>query len=399
MPEVHSAGLLARVGRNVLLLGATSLLTDVSSEMVNAVLPLYLMQVLRFSPLGFGVFDGIYQGASALMRLWSGVVADRRRARKGVAALGYGISALTRLGLVVAGGWWMATAAVLWLDRLAKGLRTAPRDALIALSSSAERRGEAFGVHRAMDTAGAVAGPLIAFVLLASAPGAFDAVFAVSLTFAVAGFGVLVLFVENRTGPTTTAAPARLRTAGALLAIPPFRALVAAGTLLSIATISDAFVYLIVQRRADLDPSLFPLLPVAMTVAFVLLAIPAGRLADAIGRAPVFLAGYGALAVAYALLAFADAAPALLVSLPLLGAHYAATDGVLMAMASRMLPPERMTTGLAMLTTGTTAGRLLASAAFGAAWSWRGPQAAVLGFLVWLLAATVGAGLVLRSRA
>jgi len=390
----------SRIGSNVVFLGLTSLLTDVSSEMVNAVLPLYLTSIFRFTPLAFGVFDGIYQGTSAFVRVWGGLLADRRRGRKQIAAVGYATSAVCKLGLLVSGSVWAFATLFLLLDRLGKGLRTAPRDALIALSSPADRRGEAFGVHRAMDTAGALIGPIVAFALLSKAPAAFDAVFAVSVAFAVVGLGVLLFFVKNRRGDEGEApAAASFRAASTLLGIPEFRTLVLLGSVLSLATVSDAFVYLVVQRRANLDPSLFPLLPVAMALAYLVLAIPAGRLADGLGRARVFLGGYGALAAAYALLAWPSAGSiALFLSLPLLGAHYAATDGVLMAMASRTLPPERLTAGLALLTTGTTLARLLASTLFGAAWSWRGPQSAIVFFLCGLTAAVAVAAVALRAR-
>lgn len=406
VPRVHVRdaapfGRLARVGSNVLFLGLTSLLTDVSSEMVNAVLPLYLTTTLRFTPLAFGFFDGLYQGTSALVRLWGGLIADRHNGRKQVAAVGYATSAACKLGLLAAGTLWTFTTLFLLLDRLGKGLRTAPRDALIALSSRRENWGEAFGVHRAMDTAGALIGPVLAFVLLARAPAAFDAVFAVSLAFGIVGVGVLLFFVQNRGADLSTPSSAgNLRAAGALLGIREFRTLVLLGALLSLATVSDAFVYLVVQRRADLDPSLFPLLPVAMTLAYLLLAIPLGRLADVLGRARIFLGGYGALAAAYALLAWPGASSAaLFLSLPLLGTYYAATDGVLMALASQTLPPERLTTGMALLTTGTVLARLLASTIFGAVWSWRGPESAVLFFLCALTLALVVAGIGLRRRA
>lgn len=393
---------LARIGWNVLFLGLTSLLTDVSSEMVTAVLPLYLTYVLGFSALAFGFFDGLYQGVSALVRIWGGLTADRRRRHKEVAAAGYATSALCKLGLLASRSLWIPTTVFLLLDRLGKGVRTPPRDALIALSSSRAHVAEAFGVHRAMDTAGALIGPILAFALLAQAAGAFDAIFVVSFAFAVAGIGALLLFVENPAADAraATADAASWRTAVGLLRIPAFRTLVLVGCVLSLSTVSDAFVYLIVQRRANLAPYLFPLLPVAVALTYLVLAIPAGRVADAFGRARVLLSGYGALAAAYVLLAWPDAgSAALLASLLLVGAYYAATDGVLMAMASRTLPPERLTSGLALLTTGTVLARLFGSILFGAAWTWRGPEGAVVLFLCGLAAALAGAATALRTRA
>ena len=191
-------------------LGLTSLLTDVSSEMVATILPLYLVFYLRLSPFEFGVLDGLYHGAAALVRLVGGFTADRWRRHKELAAAGYGLSAVCKLGLLAAGGAWGALVAVVLLDRTGKGLRTAPRDALISLSSPREELATAFGVHRALDTAGAMLGPILAFGLLALAADAFDAVFVVSFCAAMLGLGVLVLFVENRPVESTAAGTSAL---------------------------------------------------------------------------------------------------------------------------------------------------------------------------------------------
>src|SRR5262245_8714683 len=164
-----------RVSRNVLLLGLTSLLTDVSAEMVTTVLPIYLVFELGASPLAFGMIDGLYQGAGALTRLVSGVYADRWRRYKEIAGLGYGISAACKAGLLGIGTGSGGVAVIVLAARLGKGIRTAPRDALISLSSAKDKLGTAFGVHRAMDTAGAMVGPLVAFGVLFIAPRAFDA--------------------------------------------------------------------------------------------------------------------------------------------------------------------------------------------------------------------------------
>src|SRR5688500_5578733 len=149
-------------------LGWTSLLTDVSSEMVNGILPLYLVGYLRLSPLQFGIIDGLYQGVSAVLRLAGGYVADRWRRYKETAVAGYAISALCRLGLLVPGASWSFLASVIALDRTGKGLRTAPRDAMITLTSTKANLATSFGVHRSMDAAGALAGPLVAFLILAA---------------------------------------------------------------------------------------------------------------------------------------------------------------------------------------------------------------------------------------
>jgi MFS family permease len=384
----------ARVSRNVVLLGLTSLLTDVSAEMVATVLPIYAMVALGASPLAFGLIDGLYQGAAALVRVASGIVADRWSRYKEVAAAGYGLSALCRVALLTVGGTLGGLSAAIVTDRVGKGIRTAPRDALITLSSARERLGTAFGVHRAMDTAGAMLGPLIAVGVLLAAPGSFSAVFAVSLCFAVLGLAVLVLFVQNRRGEQRSAHEPRpgLRSALALLAIPRYRTLVTIGSLLGLVTISDAFVYLGLQRALDLKNALFPLLFVGSALAFMLLAVPVGRLADRVGRARVFVAGYGLLPIVYAALLLPSiGALELGIALLMLGAYYAATDGVLSAAAGAVVPRDNVGSALGLLVTATSLAKLAASVLFGLLWTTVGLQTAALVFLGALLLVTAAA--------
>ncbi|MGW4140308.1 MFS transporter [Streptomyces mirabilis] len=412
----------------VLALGAVSLITDVSSEMVTAVLPLYLVTGLGLSPLGFGLLDGIYNGFSALVRLIGGHLADRGGGRhKWVAGFGYALSAackpllllahtLTPIGLILAA------------DRTGKGLRTAPRDALISLSSTPETRGRAFGVHRAMDTAGALFGPLVAFLILRATVDGYDAVFTVSFCVAVVGVLVLVLFVPNSVNgartkpdpdgartksapddartksapdgtrtksapdgarsPATGTAPQAisgdtaprptLRAALALLARPDLRRVTLCALLLGLATVSDSFVYLLLQRRLGVPDRWFALLPLGTAAAFLLLAVPLGRLADRVGRWRVFLAGHGALLLAYALLLTSWHGTALPYAVLLLhGCFYAATDGVLMAVASESVPEELRSSGLALVQTGQALARFVCSLGFGAAWTAWGDRTAL----------------------
>jgi MFS family permease len=383
-----------RVSRNVVLLGVVSLLTDVSAEMVSTVLPIYAMVALGASPLAYGVIDGLYQGAAALVRVASGIVADRWSRYKEVAVAGYGLSALCRVALLAVGGTIGGLSAAIVADRVGKGIRTAPRDALISLSSARERLGTAFGVHRAMDTAGAMLGPLVAVGVLLMAPGSFSSVFAVSLCFAILGLAVLVLFVRNHrreAAPDGTPRPG-VRGAMALLAIARYRTLVIVGTLLGLVTISDAFVYLVLQRAMDLENALFPLLFVGSALAFMLLAVPVGRLADRVGRARVFIAGYGLLPIVYAaLLLPAVGAVELVLVLLAFGAHYAATDGVLSAAASGVVPDDRMGSALGLLVTSISLAKLAASVLFGLLWTAAGLESAVIAFLVAVVVVTMAA--------
>lgn len=384
--RVRGAGRL--VSANVFALGMVSLLTDVSAEMVTAVLPLYVVVQLGLSPLAFGLLDGTYGGVSAFVRLAGGHLADRGRRHKLIAGLGYGLSAVAKPALLVVST-VPGIAAVLTVDRTGKGLRTAPRDALISLSSPPDQQGRAFGVHRAMDTTGALLGPLAAFGVLWVAVDAYDAVFVVSACVAAMGLLVLVLFV--RSVPASEAArPVSLRGALVLLRVREIRRICGCAALLGLVTVSDAFVFLVVTKRLDLEPQWFPLLPLGTAAGFLVLALPLGILADRVGRWPVFIGGHVALLAAYGLLLspLSGLAPVVVV-LVLLGAFYAATDGVLMAAAGPLLPEELRGSGLALVQTGQALARFCCSLAFGAAWTLWGITPAVAVFATALVAALV----------
>ncbi|MFE2728658.1 MFS transporter [Kitasatospora sp. NPDC059327] len=394
------AGAGRRVPGTVVALGAVSLVTDVSSEMVTAVLPLYLVLGLGLSPLQFGFLDGLFNGATALVRLLGGRLADRGGGRhRTVAGVGYLLSALSRLGLLLAGGAAGGIAAALAADRLGKGLRTAPRDALISLSAPPEALGRAFGVHRAMDTTGALLGPLVAFAVLWATADAYDAVFVVSFATGLLGVLVLVLFVPaGAAAPGRTAAPKPARRRSGALGDPAFRRVVTAAALLGAATIGDSFLYLLLQRGLDLPAVLFPLLPLGAAACYLLLAVPVGRLADRTGRRTPFLCGHGALLAAYLTLTAAPSWATAVLTLVLLGVFYAATDGVLMALAGPVLPPDGRAGGLAVLQTGQALARLVGAAGFGAAWTWWGPRPALTVAAVALAAALAAAWRILPGR-
>lgn len=390
----------------VFVLGLVSLVTDVSAEMVTAVLPLYLVAGLGMSPLAFGALDGLQQGATALLRLLGGRVADRTRRRKLVAGAGYALSAACKAALLAVTTPW-SVAAVLAADRTGKGLRTAPRDALISLSCAPGEQGRAFGVHRAMDTAGALLGPLVAFGVLWVAADGYDAVFTVSCCFAVLGVVLLALFVREAPAPPPPRAPSPgaqgapdASAVRSLLRLPELRRLCLTAAALGVFTVGDAFLYLLLQRRLDLPLAWFPLLPVGTAAVFLLAALPVGRLADRLGRRRVFLAGHLLLLGAcLLLLAPLPAGPALACAgvavVALLGLFYAATDGVLMAAAAPLLPAGLRTTGLAVLQTAQALARFAGSLLFGAAWTLWGPGAALAGAacgLVLALAATSAFG-------
>lgn len=431
---------LARVGRVVLLMGVVSLLTDLSAEMVNAILPLYLIGELGFTALQYGFVDGFYQGVTALVRVVGGLTADLTRRPKLVAAVGYALSAACKLALLPATG-FVALSAAVSADRLGKGLRTAPRDAIIAASANPRSYGLAFGVHRALDTVGAMAGPLVAFAVLAVLPHGYHALFLLSFSIAVIGVALLLLAVPNlRPGHAArmraglaqaehaaehaghaehpvhaarvglpcvackgsclgghtplTRGPVGLRAAARtsvrLLGRPDMVRLVSAAGLLSLATIGDGFVYLALRAQAGVSAALFPLLYVGTNVVFLVLAMPLGRLADRWRRKWIFLGGHLLAGTAYLLLLAPLPGPVLVVGvLGLLGAYYAATDGVLSALGSQMLDVSVRATGLSVVQTVVAVGRLLAAVGFGAIWETSGQQRSVLVYGLAMLAVVV----------
>jgi MFS family permease len=390
-----------RVPRNVVALGMVSLLTDISSEMVATVLPLYLVFTLGASPLVFGAIDGTYRGAAALVQVASGFSSDRWRRHKEVAGIGYGLSALGKVVLVAAGNTVGGIGAIVAFDRVGKGIRTAPRDALISLSSRKESLATSFGVHRAMDSVGAMLGPLVAFGILLVAPARFDAVFVVSTMFALLGLAVLVLTVQGKPqrAPREGAAPSFRASAG-LVKDPRFYPLLMAAAVLSIASVSDAMIYVGLQRTIDFEPAVFPLLFVITAVAFMGLAIPFGQLADRVGKVPVLLAGHALLFVVYGVLLLTSVGYGLLIlCLVCLGGYFAATEGVMTALAGALLPEKLQASGIGILITVVSLGRLVSSVAFGALWFAIGLQSAVLIFGAALLTAiAVAAPLLLRAQ-
>ncbi|MFC3982274.1 MFS transporter [Streptosporangium jomthongense] len=370
-----AGGPVRAVGGTVLALGAVSLVTDVSAEMVTAILPLYLVVGLQFSPAAYGVIDGLYTGATVLLRLVGGYVGDRVNRHKTVAGLGYGMSAFAKLGLLAAGASGPLIGLMITADRAGKGLRTAPRDALITLATPQDRLGRAFGVHRTMDATGAFLGPIATLAVLALGNGAFGPVFVTSFCVALLAVLILVLFVPAAAGPRPRPAEVSWRAVARL----GRGRLLPAACLLGLVTIGDGFVYLVLQRRVELGIGWFPILAVGTSLVYLLLAAPLGRLADRIGRLWVFAGGNALLAAVYLLLyGPLGGLPLVVTVLALYGTFYAATDGVLMALAGSVFPPELRATGMALVQSGQALAYSVSSVLFGLAWQTWGAGAACL---------------------
>ncbi|GAA3053540.1 Major Facilitator Superfamily protein [Actinokineospora globicatena] len=349
----------SKVPSTVLALGVVSLLTDISAEMVTAFLPMYLVYGLGAGYLQLGLVDGLYTGATALLRLAGGHLADRTGKPKAVALVGYGLSAVTKLGFPAAGSSLPMIGGLLAVDRAGKGIRTGPRDAMITFASPAGQLGRAFGVHRMLDAVGALLGPVVAFALIAFA--APDSVFVVSFCFAAAGVLVLATWVRDPGGQVE-----RVRLDLRALLRPEYRRATVLATVLGLATISDAFLFLAAQQRTGVDPGWLPLLPVGVAVTYLTCAVPMGRLADRLGRWRVFLLGHLLLLAVYVLLFVGGNWLVLVAALGLHGLFYAATDGVLMACVGPLVPVGQTAGGLAVVQTVQALARTCAAVVFGA---------------------------------
>jgi hypothetical protein len=375
-PRLRRAAALGGVPAIAWGLGATSLLTDVSSEAVASVLPLYLVLELQLDPLQFGVIDGVYNGlALALLGLVAGGFADRHRAHRAVAAFGYALSAACKPLLLLTSLGWAWFAWVLAVDRAGKGIRTTPRDALLSLHSPHAALTTAFAAHRALDALGAFAGPLLAFAILALLPGSYDVVWLAAFAFALCGLAVLGLFVppSPNTGVTTARndiRPQLLQPALPLLDAGTAR-LLALAFLLACGSVGDGFLYLALRDRTALPGAYMPLYYVFTSLAFAVLALPMGLVANRIGRVNVLCAGFVLLWLAYVLLlaGWPDAGggggwmQALV--LVLFGAFHACTDGVLVAMLAARTQAGVRAMGVALLATAVGLGKFASSLAFG----------------------------------
>lgn len=397
-PAAARSRWIPRVSPVVWSLGFTSLLTDISSEMISSILPIYLVLHLHVSPAVFGIIDGLYQGVALLVRAAAGFLGDRWQRHKSMAVFGYGLSAACRLGLLAVGSAWTGIAAIVALDRSAKGIRTAPRDALISLATPQEELGRAFGVHRALDAIGAMLGPLVAFGILAAIPLGFDVVFVTAFCIALLGVAVISMFVRNPE-PRDTAAPVpSLRNAASLLRDRQLAPISILAGVLSLATVSDAFLFLALQREIGFNGGMIPLLFVAVSLVNFVLSAPGGYLADRFGRTRLLLVGHALLLCAYVAVAMpGDGMVRLVLCLIFMGAYYALTDGVLAAMTAAVLPRQLRGTGLSLVSSITNVGRLLSSLLFGFAWAAWGVNAAIVSFAVGL-AVAVAIGMIVLGR-
>jgi len=361
------------ISRNVLVLGVVSLLTDVSSEMIYPLLPLFLTGVLGAGPAFLGAIEGIAESTAALLKLASGYVSDRLPLRKPLVVAGYGLSALARPLIALAAS-PVFVLGVRFCDRIGKGIRTSPRDALIADSVEPELRGRAYGFHRSMDHAGALIGPLLAAGLLAWFTLDLRTVFWLA---AIPGLlAVLFLVVGIRELPRQPSSAASAgKTGVTFLPRGQLRAYLLILLLFTLGNSSDAFLLL---RASELGvaPALLPLLWAFFHLVKMLSVFPFGALSDRIGRRGVIIAGWGIYAAAY--LGFAMATSELHIWLLFAGygLFYGLTEGAEKALVADLAPAAERGAAFGWFNAAIGLGALPASLLFGALWQWFGPLAA-----------------------
>jgi MFS family permease len=366
----------SRLPAGVWMLGLVSLFMDVSSEMIHGLLPAFLVMVVGASPLVLGLIEGVAEGAAALVKLVSGAWSDRLGRRKPLLIAGYGLAALSKPLFPLAGSAATVLAARL-LDRVGKGIRGAPRDALVADLTTPDQRGAAYGLRQSLDTTGAVLGPLLAIGLMVLFAGDMRAVFAVAVIPALLALAVLVVGVKEPV-PAARAARAAQRFDRAALARLPraYWVLIAAAAPFTLARFSEAFLLLRAQEQG-LAVALVPLVLVAMNLAFGASAYPAGALSDRMPRSTVLAWGCGVLILANLCLAFGGLAWAF-VGTVLWGLHMGLTEGLVAALVADHAPAELRGTAFGMLHFVRGVLLIAASALAGALWTWGGAPSTFL---------------------
>ena len=363
-----------RLPAGIWALGFVSMLMDVSSEMIHALLPVYLVVGLGTTALTVGIIEGIAEATAAVTKVFSGALSDRIGRRKELAALGYGLAALTKPIFPLAGsvGWLVAAR---FIDRIGKGIRGAPRDALVADIAPADLRGAAFGLRQALDTAGAFLGPLLAIALMWVFADDFAAVFWVAV---IPAFGALalILFVvrepERPAGLRRVRNPlsrAELRLLGGL-----YWGVVAVAAAFTLARFSEAFLILRAQG-AGLPLTLVPLVLVAMNVVYALTAYPVGALSDRAPRGVILGVGLAVLIAADLWLALSEGLWGIGTGVLLWGLHMGITQGLLSALVADAVRAELRGTAFGVFNLVAGGAMLMASVVAGSLWEFVGAQA------------------------
>ena len=366
---------LRTIPRSIWALGFVSLFMDMSSEMIHALLPLYMVTVLGTSILTVGIIEGIAEATASITKIFSGVISDWLGKRKLLAVIGYGLAAFTKPVFPLASSvGWIVTAR--FVDRIGKGIRGAPRDALVADLAPPELRGASFGLRQSMDTVGAFIGPLLAMGLMLLWANDFRMVFWVAVIPAFISFALMAFAVEE---PATRSDAKRSKLTfrdGARLPTAVWVVVAGAGVL-TLARFSEAFLILRAQN-VGLSLALAPLILVVMNIVYALAATPAGIIADKMGRTGILLCGIGCLIGADLVLAFASTIWAAMAGVVLWGLHMGLTQGLLATMVADVAPADLRGTAFGLFNFVIGIAMLIASVLAGGLWDWVGPQATFL---------------------
>jgi MFS family permease len=386
---VGNADSRTRLPRAVWALGFASLFMDVSSELVHSLLPVFMTTVLGVSVIAVGVIEGVAEATAAIVKVFSGALSDWFGRRKPLVVLGYGLAALTKPLFPLAGG--IATiVAARFIDRIGKGIRGAPRDALIADVTPPEQRGAAYGLRQSLDSVGAFVGPTLALLLLALFAGDIRAVFWVAVIPAAIAVAAVVLFVREPE-KAHDGARRRIPLAPAELARLPkrFWFVLAFAAVLTLARFSEAF---LVLRAQDVGLALvwIPVVIIVMNVVYAISSIPAGIAADRMSRRSLLLWGLGVLVAADLVLALAGGAAETFVGSALWGLHMGLTQGLLSALVADTAPADLRGTAFGVFNLATGVFLLLASALAGLLWSIYGPGTTFIAGAVFTAVAAVG---------
>ncbi len=349
--------------RTVVVLGVVSLLTDASSEMIYPLLPLFLAGTLGASATFIGLIEGVAESTASLVKLASGWWSDRLGRRKAITVAGYTLSACARPLVALAGAGWHVL-AIRFADRVGKGVRSAPRDALLAAATPAHSWGKAFGFHRAMDHTGAILGPLIATAFLAWGLTDLRTLFALAAIPGVLAVAVLVFAVRDAPAERAAASPVRLSLAPFS---PRFRAVLGVVTLFTLGNSSDAFL-LLKAHAVGISAEWIPLLWILLHVTKAVSSTPAGALSDRIGRPRLILAGWLVYAAVYAGFGLADSAWQIWVLFAIYGLFFGLTEGVEKAYVADLAPAEHRGTAYGLYHAAVGLAALPASLLMGVVW-------------------------------
>tara|TARA_R110002126_G_scaffold8906_4_gene40964 strand:- start:357 stop:1577 length:1221 start_codon:yes stop_codon:yes gene_type:complete len=366
-----------RVPAGIWALGFVSMLMDISSEMIHALLPVYMVAVLGTSMMTVGIIEGVAEATAAIVKVFSGALSDWLGRRKILAVIGYGLAAITKPVFPMAAsiGWLIGARFV---DRIGKGIRGAPRDALVADLAPAELRGTSFGLRQSLDTIGAFTGPLLAIFLMWLTADHFQTVFWIAVIPAFLSVGVLLVAVkEPRPAPVHRHIRMPLHRDELRRLGPRYWRVVMIAALFTLARFSEAFLILRAQS-IGLPLTMVPLVLVIMSFAYSLSAYPIGWLSDRVNRITLLALGLAVLFVADLVLAFTSGLAGLGVGVALWGLHMGCTQGLLATLVADTAPAELRGTAFGMFNLVTGIALLAASILAGALWDITGPQGTFL---------------------